>query len=431
VYIDYSVWSAGEYKSFTEPYTRDDMSPADREASALYLDVLWREYSADVVAARGLDEAAMNRLASEFSSLLRMANGDAAQMALDFGLVDELMTRGEVNQHLAEIVGTQDERNEQFAGIGFTDYLGAVRDPRENFGQDNKLAVLTLAGQIYDGNQAPGSVGGDSTAQLVRQARQDENVKALVLRVDSPGGSAFASEIILNELEAFQATDRPLVVSMGSVAASGGYWVSMTADEIWASATTITGSIGVGALVPTFPRALDRLGIHIDGIGTNRLAGQFSVLRGIGEDADQYYAQSVSNLYEQFVAKVSEGRDREQAEIESVAQGRVWAGTHALDSGLVDQLGSLDDAIRSAAGLAGLESESYRVEYVERELSFSESLALQFAQAVSPVLEYFSIDAPWSASIKRVVEAVLDPVEFLERQNDPRGLYSYCFCDVQ
>lgn len=430
LYIDYAVWTAGEYKSFTEPYTRDDMSEEDREASSVYLDVLWDAYTNDVTQARGLGAAALDTLAANFAESLELADGNPAQLALDAGLVDDLLTRSQVSERLAEITGPGENGNGGYSGIGYNAYLAAARANTLATG-GRKVAVLTLAGEIYDGERAPGTIGGDTAARLVRNIREDDDVRALVVRVDSPGGSAFASEVILEELQAFQDSGRPLVVSMGSVAASGGYWVSMTADEIFASPTSITGSIGVGALAPTFPRALDRLGVNFDGIGTNELSGQFSLTRGLGDAAQSYFAQTVAHTYTQFVDKVATARERSFEEIEAVAQGRVWAGLHAAESGLVDALGGMQDAIEAAAALAGLEEGAYRIEHVERQLSLSEALALRLAVAASPVMRALQLNFAWSEQLDSLISAMLDPVDYLKLQNDPRGLYSYCFCDVR
>lgn len=431
VYVDYNVWTAGEYKSFVEPYTRDDMSPEDREASLAYLGELWGGYQADVVTARGLGEGAIQQFADAYAELLVEAGGDTALAALNAGLIDSLSTRGQINERLIEVAGGRPNEPDEFSGIDYRAYLANVRDADGSSASESKVAVLVLAGTIYDGSEPPGSIGGDSTAQLVREIGRDEDIKALVLRVDSPGGSAFASEIILDELKTFQASGRPLVVSMGSVAASGGYWVSMSADEIWASESTITGSIGVGAVLPTFDRTLDRIGIHVDGVGTTELAGQLSQLRALGADVSTLLEQSVEHLYAKFVGQVAENREREIADIERVAQGRVWAGTDAIEHGLVDRLGDLDDAIASAAELAGLETGFYDVEYVERELGFSEMLALRLAAVSQPVLSRLGFDIRWGRAVSAWIEAATTPLQFLERQNDPRGLYAYCFCDVR
>ena len=429
LYIDYVAWTAGDYKSFTEPYTRDDMSDEDREASSVYLDALWSAYTADVTAARGIGATALDTLADTFAESLAEVGGDAAQLAVESGLVDELLTRAQVEARLADIAGSSG--NGGYSGIGYSDYVAAVGSGFGNGDSSRTVAIVTLAGEIFDGWQPPGTIGGDTAAQLIRDISNDPDVRALVLRVDSPGGSAFASEVILEELQAWQQSNRPLVVSMGSVAASGGYWISMSADEIFASPTTITGSIGVGALAPTFPRALERIGVNIDGIGTNALSGQFSQLRGLGPAADSYYAQSVQHLYGEFVSKVADARGTSFESIDAVAQGRVWAGTHAMDSGLVDALGDLDDAVEAAAALAGLEPGDYAVEFVEQQLSFAESVALQFATVSAPLLRVFDVSPPWSAGLDALVRTVLDPFEYVGLYNDPQGLYSLCLCDVR
>jgi protease-4 len=342
-----------------------------------------------------------------------------------------LLSRGEINNRLLEIVGGTENEASQFSGIGYDSYLAHVRTGLALPDGENRVAVVTLSGTILDGREGPGSIGGDSAADLIRSVTRDDEVKALVLRVDSPGGSAFASEIILSELEAYQKSGRPLVVSMGSVAASGGYWISMSADQIWASATTITGSIGVGAVIPTFPRTLDKVGIHIDGIGTTELTGQFSQARGLGNDAKTYIGETVQALYGEFVGKVAEHRKREFAEIEAVAQGRVWSGQDAHEFGLVDEIGGLKEAVASAAALAGLAQGGYSVDFIEPTLTVTEQLVLQFMQTAAPVLQKFHIEWPWPGELAATIAAAVEPLESLQEMRDPRGLYAFCFCDVE
>jgi protease-4 len=205
----------------------------------------------------------------------------------------------------------------------------------------------------------------------------------------------------------------------------------MSADEIWANETTITGSIGVGAVVPTFPRTLDKVGIHIDGIGTTKLSGQFSQARGLGDDARAYIGETVQALYGEFVGKVAEHRNREFAEIEAVAQGRVWSGRDAHEFGLVDEIGGLKDAVASAAELAGLAEGRYAVDFIEPTLTFSEQFVLQFIQTAAPVLQKFQIEWPWPQELTASIAAAVEPLEVLEKMRDPRGLYAFCFCDVE
>jgi protease-4 len=434
LYVDYNFWTVGEYKSFVEPATRDDMSAQDREASRAYLDGLWTAYQADVTGARRMPEQALQRYADGLAELLEQAQGDSAKLALDYGLVDELLSRDEMREKIRAALGQTGPgkpHRDDFTHIGLDDYVSDVRASVEPRGRSSKIAVVVAAGTILDGNQPPGAIGGDSTAELIRRAADDEHVKALVLRVDSGGGSAFASDVILRELEAFQRTKRPVVVSMSSVAASGGYWISMAADEIWANPTTLTGSIGVGATIPTFRRLLDKVGVHVDGIGTTEIAGTFDVTRDLSPAIKAFVGESVRNTYAQFVGKVAEHRKRSFEEIDRAARGRVWTGSDALQRGLVDRLGTFSDALDSAAELAGLERDSYSVEYFERNLGLAERAALQLSTAVMPAVRGW-LDVPGlPASVSRWLETAMKPIEFYDRMNDPRGVYAYCFCDTR
>jgi protease-4 len=430
VYVDYNVWTVGEYKSFVEPYTRDDMSPEDEEASRLFLDGLWQSYQDEVTAARELPAQALQDYADDIGELLSETKGDTAALALDYGLVDELLTHDLMRGRIRGLLGESDD-SDDYTAIDFEAYVRSVRDGAAAEEATSKVAVVVAAGTILDGAQPPGAVGGDTAADLIRRAAHDDAVKALVLRVDSPGGSAFASDIILRELEVFQASERPVVVSMGSVAASGGYWISMSADEIWASPTTLTGSIGVGAAVPTFDRALGWAGVHIDGIGTTELAGGFDVTRGLNEAARDIIGQTIRFTYDQFVSKVATHRERSVEEIDAVARGRVWTGRDALDRGLVDRLGDLEDATRSAAELAGLTEGGYAVEYVEQPLGFAERLVFELTAAAAPALDAVVDRSLLPENVSRWLEAAMEPLAFVDRFNDPRGVYVYCFCDTR
>jgi protease-4 len=434
VLIDYNVWTVGEYKSFVEPITRDDMSPEDEQATRAYLGALWSAYQSDVTTARGLPAQALQRYADQAVTLLEEAGGDAAELALDYGLVDEILPRDLMRARIRTAMGEEtgeDDRADEYPSIGADAYVKSIRMTSPPIEHPSKVAVIVASGTILDGVQPPGSIGGDSFAQLVQQVREDERVKALVLRVDSGGGSAFASDVILRELEAFQESDRPLVVSMGSVAASGGYWISMAANEIWASPTTLTGSIGVGATIPTFQRSLDWVGVHVDGVGTTELAGAFDVTRGFGDNVKALIRQAVEDVYADFIDKVAEHRNRPVEEIDRAARGRVWIGGDALDRGLVDRLGTLTDAIESAAELAGLEADGYTVEYVEQELSFAEQLVLELTAGVLPAIDALLERPRWPATVSRWLETAMEPLAFLDRLNDPRGIYAYCFCDTR
>jgi protease IV len=434
IYVDWNIWTVGDYKSFVEPYTRDDMSPQDEEASKVFLDALWGAYMADVTAARGLAAPAIQQYADDIVTLLGEAGGDTARLAMDYGLVDELLTRDAMRERIREAIGEERPPGRQpdvYSEVSLETYVTWLRTEAVPEVQPNKVAVIVASGTILDGTQLPGTIGGDSTSELIRRARADTAVKALVLRVDSGGGSAFASDVILRELVRFQETDRPVVVSMGSVAASGGYWIAMAADEIWASPTTLTGSIGVGATIPTIPRALDWLGVHVDGVGTTELAGALDMTRPLGESMKGVIELSIRHTYADFVGKVAEHRERTVDEIEAAAQGRVWTGTDALSRGLVDKLGGLPEAIESAAELAGLESGTYMLDYVEQQLGFTERLVLSMTAKAVAVADRFAGLPRWPSNVTQALESALEPMAFIDRLNDPRGVYAYCFCDTQ
>tara|TARA_B100000029_G_scaffold280022_2_gene274191 strand:- start:2586 stop:4406 length:1821 start_codon:yes stop_codon:yes gene_type:complete len=429
--IDFHVWTVGEYKSFVEPITRDDMSDEDRESTEVFLGALWDAYQADVTAARGLSGDALQIYADEAVNLLAEVNGDSAQLALNYGLVDELLTRDQIKERIKLLVNTQETDNrDDYRSIGYGEYLSVIKMERGAELADDTVAVVVASGTILDGSQPPGSVGGDSTADMIRRAGDDENVKALVLRVDSPGGSAFASDIILQELKVFKDTGKPLVASMSSVAASGGYWISMGADEIWANPTSITGSIGVGATLPTFSRTLDQLGIHADGVGTTNLSGQVNPMRELGVDASRSIQQMIEHTYQEFIERVAESRGKDLAEVDEVARGRVWIASDAHLFGLVDELGDFDDAISSAANLAGLAEGSYSIDFLEEELSFAELIALEFTQITEPALKYLNIGPQIPESFQNLLDVITEPFRLVDQLNDPRDLYVYCFCGV-
>lgn len=429
LYIDFHVWTVGEYKSFVEPISRDDMSPEDREASEVFLAALWGAYQADVTAARQLPGDALQRFADDTIELLAVAGGDTARMALDHGLVDELLTRDQIRNRLNELVGEPDD--DEHETIDTAEYLAAVGSADENPDAEDKIAVIVASGSILDGSQPPGSIGGDSTAATIRRATEDDDVKALVLRVDSGGGSAFASEVIQRELQVFRESGRPLVASMSSVAASGGYWISMGADEIWASPTTITGSIGVGATFPTFSRSMDRIGVHVDGTGTTRLSGQDNLLRELGDEISALVQHSIERVYADFIGNIAEYRDKSVEDVDKVARGRVWIASDAQEFGLVDELGDLDDAVASAASLADLSEGDYRVEYLRKELTMAEQIALQLVRVASPLTRALNMGPRLPDSFQALLDVAAEPFRIVDQLNDPQDIYAYCFCDIR
>ncbi len=425
--IDVNVFRVGEYKSFVEPFTRDSMSAADKEASQRWLGGLWDAYRMDVAAARDLDPAEITAYVDQFADRVEAAQGNLAQVALETGLVDELAVRGALDEYLLSLVG---EGDDGYSRIDYRNYLSALRRERKQEPTSNKIGLLVASGQIVDGEAPPGTIGGDSLATMIRQATEDPELGALVLQVDSPGGSMFASEVIYQELLAWRNTARPLMVSMSSVAASGGYYIAMPADKIFVSPTTITGSIGVGALVPTFQRGLERLGVRVDGIGTTALAGQFSPERELGPDARRVLQASVDDAYRIFVGKVADSREMTFERADNLARGRVWIGTDALAAGLVDETGQLDEALDAAAEAAGFAADDYSVEIIERQMSLREQLAGSFAIRVGKLVQWLGLSSLWQrdAGVHALLQLVEDQADLLMRFNDPRGLYLHCFC---
>ncbi len=432
LYVDYNAWTAGEFKSYVEPWTLDGMSDADRLARGAYLGAMWDNYRRDVEAARGLESTALQRYADEFVPLLREAGGDTGQLAVEFGLVDATMPEDLMRERIRAAVSGESlaASSNGFPAIRHRDYLAAVRATRRPGSESRAIALIVASGTILEGAQPPGSVGAESLSGLIRRAREDERIRALVLRIDSPGGSAFASEVIRRELEVFRATGRPIVVSMGSVAASGGYWIAMSADEIWASPSTLTGSIGVGATFPTVQRTLERLGVRLDGLGTTALADGMDPLRGISPPMGEYIQILVDRTYRDFVEMVALHRELTTESVLAAAEGRVWIGSEAERLGLVDRLGGLDQAMESAAELAGLAPGSYSVERLSPELGWAGQFALGLIRVTGPLLPAFKLESPLPDGLDQLLDAASEPLAILERLNDPRGIHAYCFCEV-
>lgn len=422
--VTFNVFRVGEFKSALEPVMRNSMSEEARAANRQWLTSLWSEYTVAVAGRRGLQPADINAYINEIDKVLQQHGGDTAQAALATGLVDGIKTRDEMNNYLAEVAGAVNKEG-QYEGTSFQRYLWLQKMDLPTAEGSEKVGVIVAAGNIMSGEQPAGTIGGDTLAELVHRAAGDDGIKALVVRVDSGGGSAFASEIIRREIELYRQTGKPLVVSMGSMAASGGYWISADADEIWATPTTLTGSIGIYGAFPTVERSLAKLGISTDGIGTTKLAGALRMDRPLDPMAQRSIQYSLEHGYGQFINIVASGRNIPRSEVEQIAQGRVWAGVDALRIGLVDHLGGLDQAIASAAALAELEN--YEAELIEPQLSPQEQLLKEIAGgAVSMgwllpkvrmgLFEQFSV---W-------LTPLTSSVEWLSTMNDPKGLYVHC-----
>ena len=424
--VDVNVFRAGTYKSYTDQFSRSDMAPSEREESSVWLEALWNAYSRDVTRARSMPPNALNEYIAEEPAALAAVNGDAAKLALQRGLVTALKSRRQLADELKGLVG-EDQDNHSFNAIGMSQYLSAVRSKHVlKSKSDARVGIVVASGEILDGHQPPGTIGGESTADLLRQARYDTTVKAVVLRVDSPGGSMFASEQILREVQALRKAGKPVVVSMSTYAASGGYYISAAANQIFASPTTLTGSIGVFSVVPTFQRTLEKLGVKIDGIGTTPLAGDMRMERSLGPAARQILQTSVEHAYAEFLMRVGEGRKKSVSEVDKIAQGRVWAGVDAQRIGLVDTLGGLKDASDAAAKLAEMGSD-YDAEYIESEMTLREELLMQLRSESLQMGRMMGLIAPRS-ELDRALDPVLEQARAIARLNDPRGLYAYCWC---
>jgi protease-4 len=402
------VFRVGTYKAAVEPYTRTDMSPEAREANRAMIDELWQDYITKVAANRKLTLDQINTYVNGYEALLQTAGGDMAGVALEHGLVDGLISRDEMRARLIVKVG-EDEGS--FRQIDSGDYLRATRQIKPPAGDE--VGVIVASGMILPGDQPRGTIGADSLTELIRTARLDEDIKAIVLRIDSPGGAAISSEVIREEIEQLQAAGKPVVVSMAGVAASGGYWISATADEIWAAPNTVTGSIGIFGMVPTFEDSLAAIGVNRDGVVSAPLANGLDPFSGISEPMGRILQANVESGYRRFLELVSRGRDMPPEAVDKVGQGRVWTGRKAQELGLVDGLGQLPDAIAAAARRAGVTD--YQVRFIEKPMSAREQLLQQIAENMG-----FVASARWTQWAGMLTD--------LTRLDDP--LHTYALCDA-
>ncbi len=432
--LDWNVFKVGEYKSAVEPYLRDGMSDEAREANLEYMGDLWTAYLEQVAAGRNLTPESVSESLDSLVQLVQEAEGQLAQVALAGGLVDHLAPRQQVRDRMIEIVGENTEGT-SFSQVSMDDYLKALGEKRHQRPiQGDGIAVVIARGTILDGNHPPGTIGGDSTAKLIRKARNDETVKAIVLRVDSGGGSAFASEVIREELVLARNQGKKVVVSMGSVAASGGYWISTASDEIWASPNTITGSIGIFGMIPTYQKPLAKyLGTRVDGVGTNWMAGALRPDRELDPRIGEIIQSNIERGYREFLQRVGEARDMTPEEVDPYARGRVWSGADALEIGLVDKLGDLDQAIASAAALVGLE-EGYAVKVIQQELELSDQLMIEMLAEASDHFGPFNIKGlsrPTTGLERQLMDTLEGHRELLAQFDDPLGVYAHCLCEVE
>jgi protease-4 len=424
--VEVNLFRAGKYKSAMEPFIRNDMSPEAREANLHWIGDLWYQYLEAVSRHRGVPPDNLAASIDQFADRLEAADGNFARLALDMGLVDQLISRPEANLELATR-GTAGKGSEGYRQITHDNYL-SVTDLKQRPAGNQRVAVVVAEGEIVRGEQPQGTVGAISLAGKLRKLGEDSKVHAVVLRINSPGGDAFASEKIRREMMALKDAGKPVVVSMGNVAASGGYWIAMGADEVWASPSTITGSIGVFGLFPTFNKPLAKLGIHTDGVGTTALAGKMRLDRPMDEDLKRIFQHATERTYEDFVSLVADSRNRDQAEILEVAQGRVWSGSQALQHGLVDHAGTLQQAADSAARIAGL-GEEYDLVYEGWELSPFEAMLLDMTAST---MARFGLGVSGASLLNNsLFEKILGDLVFLAASNEGLTIAAHCLCDAR
>ncbi|MDQ3057672.1 MAG: signal peptide peptidase SppA, partial [Pseudomonadota bacterium] len=431
--VDVHLFKVGEYKSAAEPFVLDSASPEAKEADLFWMNDVWQRYLADIAKVRKLTPQQIAAGIDTMPEGIAAAGGDLARYALQQKLIDGMKTQEEVEDLLTERGIADEDADGGFRQVDMDSYLkhvdGAIAaaDPRP------QVAVVVAEGEITGGEQPPGTIGGESTAALLRAARDDENVKALVLRVDSPGGEVFASEQIRREVAALKAAGKPVVVSMGDLAASGGYWISMNADRIYADPSTITGSIGIFGLIPTFSRTLDKIGVHTDGVGTTRFAGAFDVTRPLDPAVGQVIQSIIDKGYRDFTGKVATARKQSVEQIDNVARGRVWSGAQAKQRGLVDEFGGMEQAVADVAQRAKLgKADAYRVRYMEETATPFERFFTGFAES--------RIGAKWlresnfaQGLLARALPQVGDDLRFVSNALKPASgtrvkALAYCFC---
>ena len=416
--IDYEIFVAGDFKSGPEPYTRTNMSENDKIAWNAFADPLWNRYKNTMESGRDLEAGVIQSYGDNFDILSNNENGDMPRVALNLGLVDGLMTHQEIrNYMIAEFgngVKNKDlDEDEWPQGISYDEYLSTLDDTYNEDAED-LIAIINVEGVIMTGQEAPGTAGSDSIVEKINKAKHNDDVKAMILRVNSPGGDVYASELITNALADFKSTEREVYVSMGDIAASGGVWVTTNSTEIWAEETTLTGSIGVYSIIPTLGRALDWAGVNIDGVSSTKM-GEWDPSQPMPDYIKKYFQSSVDGMYENFVSTVASNRGMEYDDLLKIAGGRIWAGNKAQELGLVDSIGSLEDVIKHVAEVNELED--YKVKYFTRDLEPWE-IFLEISKNAN-------IKLPYSATRELLLQE-LNAFEQLVKQDGKFKPISYC-----
>lgn len=424
--VEVNLFRVGEYKSAMEPFVRDDMSSEAREAALFWLGSLWQQYLDGVSQHRGIPLESLASAIENVADRIEEADGNFAQFALELGLVDRLVSYPEARQELARR-GKPNRAGDSYRGVEFDDYL-ALTNLRHGYGQGGEITVLVAEGEIVSGMQGPGRIGAETTVEQLREVAKSEKTQAVVFRINSPGGEVLASEKIRSELQALRETGKTVVVSMGDVAASGGYWIGLEADEVWANPSTITGSIGVFGMLPTFSATLAKIGVHTDGVGTTPLAGKLRLDRPLDDDLRRIFQSSTEHVYDDFLARVSAARGMSVDEVHEVARGRVWSGSQAAERGLIDRVGSLHDAVDAAARIAGLGAD-YRVSWYEPELSTLENFMLELTSGVLAKVSSGARMPAWTRST--FVQELLNDLETLASREGQFTIAAHCLCSIR
>jgi protease-4 len=424
--VEVNLFKVGEYKSAMEPFIRDDMSPEARNANQYWIGGLWQQYLEGISRHRGIPLENLSAAINDFADGLEAVDGDFARFAEDLGLVDKLISLPEAQLALAQM-GAVGSGSEGFRQVGMENYL-LLTDIQHRPSSSKTISLVVAEGDIVRGSQPQGVIGAETLADKLRSVALDKNVAAVVLRINSPGGEVFAAEKVRREVQALKEAGKTVVASMGDVAASGGYWIAMGADEVWASPSTITGSIGVFGMIPTFSRPLEKLGIHTDGVGTTPLAGKLRLDRPLDPDLKRIFQHATEQTYRDFIQLVAEARQMNPDEVDRVARGRVWNGVQAKDRGLIDQTGTLRQAIDAAARIAGLGSD-YDVRYDERELSAFESFLIELTGSAAAGLGW--TDNGGLRLRSTLLEDLLGDLRLLARSAGHFSVAAHCLCRVE
>ena len=424
--VNVNVFRVGAYKDAIEPFTRNNMSDESREHTSIWVNELWRAYTKRVEKSRGLPENFLSDYSNNLGKKLLKHKGNAAELAINARLVDKISNRKDSINHLISLSGMDDDGGYQH--IDSSSYMTHIKQKKQLSKVRNNIdhvALITASGPIELGDQPNGKIGSESISQLIKQAREDDSIKAVVIRINSPGGGAFASEAIRQDIIALKEHGKPVIVSMGAVAASGGFWIAMGATEIWSTPTTITGSIGVFGVVPTFEETLQNVGIRSDGVDTTTLSNIYQISRPMSDHAKQVVQSGVYYTYSKFLSIVAKARNTSVERVGLVAQGRVWTGEKALELGLIDKLGGLNEAISAAANIAELDN--YELLELTRPLSIQEKILNQIGNTR---IKYLGEPHPALTFVPEFlvkIKSLYTKFSFLEAMNDPRNIYLSCF----